>query len=95
MSLTASQISKSIREKKKKMMSADPELVDTDTRPDMNPQDLMDLTQKARIEDTLGVSPKINADDTNMNESHQDIDESPEEMGRMKRLKAYFDTLDL
>lgn len=95
MSLTASKISKSIREKKKKMMSAEPELVDTDARPDMNPQDLMDITQKARIEDTLMTPEKINADDTNMNESYQGIDESPEEMGRMKRLKAYFDTLDI
>ena len=36
-----------IREKKKKALSADPELVDTDSKPDMNPSDLYDLTQKA------------------------------------------------
>jgi len=89
------QLSKIIREKKKKMMNAEPELVDSGLQPDLNPIDVFHKEQMARVEETLMSPPKINADDTMMNESYDGVGLSPEEKTRMGRLRSYLDSMDL
>lgn len=98
MMMDAKKLSAAIRMKKKKMMDADPELVDTDSRPDLNPQDMYNVQQQGRIEATLDVPPKINAEDTMMDQSEGDamtIGLTDEEKARMGRLRKYMDTLDI
>jgi len=68
LSLDAMKISKSIRDKKKKMMTSEPEMVGTSPVPDMNAQDIWDTEKKAYIEDKVKAPEKINADETNMDE---------------------------
>ena len=86
-------ISKMIRAKKKKLAEADPELVDTDSRPNMSPMDMYDLEQKARIEATLDTPPKINADKANLETDVNNVGITPDEMKRMARLRKYLDSL--
>lgn len=94
MSLSAAQISAAIRAKKKKLMDSEPDLIDTSPTPDMNAQDVEELKQAGRIEETLDSPKKINADETMANESYEGVGLSPEEMGRMGRLRKYFDEID-
>lgn len=89
------QLSEAIRMKRKKLLESEPEMVGTEPGPDMNAQDIYDVTQKGRIEDTLKSPHKINAKDTNMDMSYQGVGVSPEEKGRMGRLKAYFDKMGM
>lgn len=86
-------ISKMIRAKKKKLAEADPELVDTDSKPNMSPMDMYDLEQKARIEATLDTPPKINADKANLDTDVNNVGLTPEEKKRMERLRKYLGTL--
>lgn len=95
MLMNAAKLSEIIRMKKKKMLEADPELMDTSPTPDLNAQDVYDLEQKGRIESTLMSPKKINADETMMDESYDGVGISPEQKMRMPRLRAYLDTLDL
>lgn len=95
MLMDAAKISELIRMKKKKMLMADPELVDTDAKPDMNPLDIEDMKQHGRVESTLGSPEKIDARETMMNESYQGVGISPEQKTRMARLRDYMDTLDI
>ena len=95
LTLSNSAISKSIREKKKKMMTSTPDLIDTSPTPDLNAQDIYDIEQHARVEETLMSPKKINADETMMNESYDGVGLSPEEKKRMGRLRAFMDTMDL
>lgn len=86
-------ISKMIRMKKKKLAESDPELVDTDARPDMSPMDMYDMEQKARIEATLDTPPKINAEKANLDSDVNNVGLTPEEKKRMERLRKYLGTL--
>lgn len=95
MLMDAKKISEVIRMKKKKMLEADPEIIGTSPTPDMNAQDVYDLEQQGRIEETLMTPPKINADDTNMENEYNGIGISPEEKKRMPRLRAFLDKLDV
>jgi hypothetical protein len=98
MLMSPKEVSRLIRMKKKKMMNAEPELVDTDAKPDMNPNDMEREDRMGRIEHTLDTPEKINAMDTDMAMSDDDamtMGLTAEEKGRMKRLRAYIDTLDL
>lgn len=97
LALSPEMISKHIREKKKKMLTSEPDFIDTSPTPDMNAQDIYDLEQKGRIEGTLMSPEKINADLTNMDEmeSHDGVGLSPDEKMRMGRLRKYFDSMDL
>jgi hypothetical protein len=97
MLMDARKISEIIREKKKKAMMEDPELVHTDARPDMNPNEAYDMEQKGRIEETLDVPHKSNAEETEAMEMSQggNVGLSPEEKMRMERLRKYFDKMDL
>ena len=96
--MDAKKLSAAIRAKKKAMLEADPEMIGTKPGPDMNAQDIHDLTQKARIEKSLDVPDKINADDKNLDqpvELEQEIGLTPEQKTRMPRLKAYLDSMDM
>ncbi len=98
MIMDSKKISQLIREKKKKMMMAEPELVNTDSKPDMNPTDMYDTDTQGRIEKTLMTPPKIDSRETSMNESSSDalsVGLTEEEKTRMARLRKYIDTLDL
>ena len=97
LTMNASAISKAIREKKKKLMTSEPEMIDTSPTPDLNAQDVYDLEQKGRIEGTLMSPKKINADLTNINEemNHDGVGLSPDEKKRMGRLRMYMDSMEL
>lgn len=92
LALSNSMISEMIRKKKKKMMTSEPDIVDTS--PDMNAQDVYDMEQAGRIEDTLMSPKKIDADltDIDAEESYDGVGLSPEEKKRMDRLRSYFDS---
>lgn len=93
MMMDPKKISELIRMKKKKMLEAAPELVDTDSKPDENPMDMYNTESQGRIEATIDSPHKINAEDAPMEENN--IGLSPEEKMRMERLRKYMDTLDL
>lgn len=97
LTLSSSMISKSIRDKKKKMMTSEPDLIDTSPTPDLNAQDVYDLEQRGRIEGTLMSPKKINADLTNIDSEmeYDGVGVSPMEKGRMARLRKYLDSMDL
>lgn len=95
MLLDAQKLSEVIRAKKKKLLESPPDVVDTSPSALMNANDVYDLGQKGAIEETLDSPPKINADDTSMNETYTGVGLSPEEKTRMGRLRSYFDTLDI
>jgi hypothetical protein len=95
LTLSAESISKSIREKKKRLLTSEPSLIDTSPTPDMDAQDVYDLEQDGRIESTLDSPKKINATDTMLNQSYDGVGLSPEEKTRMGRLRKYFDTFDM
>jgi len=95
MLMDAKKISEIIRMKKKKMLEADPELIGTSPVPDMNAQDVYDMEQRGRIEETLDSPPKINSDDANMDMEYDGVGVSPSEKMKLPRLRAYFDTLDI
>jgi hypothetical protein len=87
-----------IRNKKKKMMNADTELVDVDYKPDLNPMDMDNMKQQGRIESTLDTPEKIDARNTDNDMSDEDalsVGLTSEEKTRMARLRKYLDTLDL
>jgi hypothetical protein len=88
-----------IREKKKLAAQAQPALVHTDARPDLDPMDMYNMQQQGRIEATIESPHKINAEETAIMENDgkdgNNIGVTPEEKKRMARLHAYFDTIDL
>ncbi len=98
MVLDAKKLSESIRAKKKKMMSAEPDLVDTDALVDVDPNDHFFMEKHAQIEEALGSPHKINALDTEMDQSERDagtMGETSEEEKRMERMKRMLDAMDL
>ena len=98
MVIDAKKLSAAIRDKKKKMLSAEPALVDTDAVLDVNPQEHMDMDMEARMENALGSPERMDARNTSMNESEHDamtMGETSDEMKRMTRLKRMLDAMDL
>lgn len=98
MLMDSKKISEMIRMKKKKMLEADPELIDTSPTPDMNAQDIYDEEQAGKIEGTLMSPHKINSDDTMMGQSEEEamnVGLSADEKKRMGRLRSYIDSLDV
>lgn len=98
MILDAKKMSASIRMKKKKMMSAEPELVDTDGLIDMDPTEHMEMEQEARMENALDSPERIDARNTDMDQSEHDamtMGETSDEEKRMGRLKRLLDAMDL
>lgn len=94
MLMDAAKISEIIRMKKKKMMSAEPELVDNGLQPDMNPNEMYDNQADARIQSTINAPKKINAE-TKMLDEDDNVGVTPEEKARMPRLRSYLSTLDM
>lgn len=86
-------ISEIIRAKKKKMLNAEPELVDTDAHPDINPNEMADIKMEAEIQSTLDSPHKIDAREKSLDVG-DDMGPSAEELARMKRLRAYIEGLD-
>jgi hypothetical protein len=98
MVLDAKRLSAAIREKKNKMLSRDPELVDTDALIDVNPNDKMFMDMDARAENALGSPERMDARNTAAAESDHDamtMGETTDEMKRMGRLKRLIDAMDL
>lgn len=98
MVLDAKKLSAAIRAKKKSMMEADPDLVDTDALVDVNPNDHMFMEMDARMENALDSPHRINAEDTANSESEHDamtMGETSDEMKRMARMKKMLDEMDL
>lgn len=90
MMIDAKKLSSAIRAKKKAMMSAEPQLVDTDAIVDIDPNEHFFMEKHAQIENALGSEDPIDARNTAMDESEHDamtMGETTEEMGRMKRMK--------
>lgn len=97
MFMNASKMSEMIRMKKKKLLE-NPEVVTNEPNPSMNAQDVEDMKQKGRIEETVMADPKINADDTMMAMSEADAGTAgltAEEKTRMGRLRMYMDSMDI
>lgn len=91
-------LSAAIRAQKKKAMRAEPELVHTDSHLDLNPMDMYNKDQQARIETTLKTPHKNSTEETMMAESEHDasgIGLSDEDKKRMGRLRAYIAGLHL
>lgn len=97
MMMDPKKLSALIRNKKNKMLSGDPDVVSSEPHM-MNAQDVEDTKQLGRIESTLEVPIKSNADDANMAMSQSDsetIGLTSDEKKRMGRLRAFMNTLDL
>lgn len=98
MVLDAKKLSAAIRAKKMKMMSAEPELVDTDAIVDVDPMEHMNMENDARMENALDSPERIDARNTAMMESEHDamsMGETSDEEKRMSRLKRMLDAMDL
>lgn len=97
LTMNHSMISKAIREKKKRMMTSEPDFIDTSPTPDMNAQDIYDIEQAGRVEGTLMSPEKINADLTNIDEmeKYDGVGVSEEDKKRLGRLRMYMDSLPL
>ena len=93
MLMDAKKISEIIRNKKKKMLNAEPELVDTDAHPDMNPNELADVKMDAEIQSSLDSPHKIDSREKSLDVGDE-MGLSPEEKTRMARLRKYIGGLD-
>lgn len=92
--MDASALSKAIRDKKKKIAEADPEIVDTSPVPDMNAQDVWNAEKDGYVEDMLDSPKRINADETMIDEP-EDEEIKKMDMARMGRLRSYFDKMSI
>ena len=98
MIMDAKKISEIIRKKKIKVMKAEPELVHPDARVEMDPNDMMNIEQQARIEATLDTPHKIDAQETDAMQSEHDAQTmglTEDEKKRMGRLHKYFSDLGM
>ncbi len=83
------EISNIIRRKKKKVLEAEPELVNTDSKLDMNPLDMVDINRDADMDHSLDVPEKIDARE-NQPEGADALEMgiTSEEAPRMARLRS-------
>lgn len=90
----AKKLSESIRMKRKKMKSGEEsEVIDTAPAPLMNPQDILNLKQKAQMEETMDLPEK---DEAESDPADPELDETQEKSGlkkRMARVKRTFDKM--
>lgn len=89
----AKKISELIRMKKKKMLEANPELVDTDSHPDINPNEMEDIHMNAEIQSSLDSPDKIDAREKSLDVTDE-MGLSEDEKKRMGRLRTYISGLD-
>lgn len=73
-------LSKMIRMKKKKAMNAEPDLVHSDAKVDMNPMDLYNVDQQAQMKETVGSPEQSDARDKQYNNEAQQEAMSKEPM---------------
>lgn len=90
------EISNIIRRKKKKMLEAEPELVDTDSKLDVNPLDMEGIEMDAEMDHSLDVPEKIDS------REHQPEGDDALEMGissreapRMARLRSMLASMSM
>lgn len=88
------ELSKMIREKKKKLAESSPEMVGTSPVPDMNAQDIWDTEKHAYVEEMTDSPDKIDADETMANEPG-DTEIRKMDMARMGRLREYIGKMKL
>jgi hypothetical protein len=94
MMLSPKAMSEAIRSKRKKLKEDGVEnMVDTAALPQMNPQDVLNLKQKATMQDTMGIdeSDKSMASDDPADasmpaDSSQDMDKLKRQMARVERI---------
>jgi len=96
MRLDPKKISEIIRKKKMALMNKEPELVDTDWKPDLNPNDVDALNMQGRIEETLNTPKKTDIMDDEMAEADEmgNVGLTKKDHTRMERLRAMFDDWD-
>lgn len=98
----AIKLSDAIRKQKKKAMDAEPELVTTDARVDMDPMDLYTTDKKAQYEKATAAGPKSNADEKQFQDDAQPAMSkapmaskvNPIDHGKMAYGTAYQDDMD-
>lgn len=84
--MTAKSMSDAIRMKRKKLKSEGVEnMVDTAALPQMNPQDVLNLKQKAQIEETLDLPEKSMSPD---DPADADISGSSQDTAHLKKKMA-------
>lgn len=87
--LSAKKMSEAIRMKRKKVKEEGLDLtLDTAPGPQMNPQDILNLKQKAQIEDTLDLPEKSMAPDDPADASLNDPDGSSQDVADLKKKMA-------
>lgn len=93
--LSAMKISEAIRMKRKKVKEDGVEnMIDTAPGPQMNPQDIFNLKQKAQMEQTLDVPEKSMAPDDPADAQVSDTSQDVEYLKRkMARIEAVFSKL--
>jgi hypothetical protein len=84
--LDAKSLSEAIRVKRKKLKADGVEnMIDTDPHPQMNPQDIMNLKQRAQMEETMHLPQKSEAPSDPANASLSDPDGSTQEISELKK----------
>jgi hypothetical protein len=89
--ISAKALSEAIRMKRKKLKEDGvEEMIDTAPGPQMNPQDILNLKQKAQMEETLDTPEKSMAPD---DPADPELDETQEESGLKKRMARVKSTM--
>lgn len=88
-------MSEAIRMKRKKIKEDGVEnMLDTAPGPQMNPQDVLNMKQKAQMEETMDLPEKSMAPDDPADEDINATDQEKSELKkRMMRIKGVFDKL--
>lgn len=88
-------MSEAIRMKRKKVKEDGLDnMLDTAPGPQMNPQDILNLKQKAQMEETMDIPEKSMAPSDPADENINATDQEKSELARrMKRIKGVFDKL--
>lgn len=89
--LSAKAMSQAIRMKRKKVSDDGVEnMVDTAPLPQMNPQDIYNLKQKAQMQDTMGTPPEMvglsDPADADISGTSQDMEELKRKMARIEKI---------
>lgn len=96
MRIDAKKLSEMIRKKKLSLLNKDPELVDTDARPDLNPMEAADLEMHGNMEKSMPIPKKTNIEDDKMAELDElgNMALTPKDKTRMQRLRVMMDGWD-
>ncbi len=91
MSMSAKSMSDAIRMKRKKVKDDGVEnMIDTAPGPQMNPQDILNLKQKAQMEETMDIPDKSEAPsdpaDSDISGTSQDVAALKKQMSRISKI---------